>query len=310
MVSKLQLCSPMLELIALLTIVQTGYFPFLKGRDKNAYYHEYFLRGRSLLCHQIVRTKVKGRGARKASSPETEPRLYELPWMPDSRPSTSQQAKEKASQPFNATPTSAGVTSRASTMDPTLFALAERAPASSVPGFASTALPKTGLEAARLTLPFLSTSLGDALTVLNYSHALQTAAGGAYNLQRATATQGEVMLLPAAITRDNTSIDTSSTAILNSLLASLGTNPPPGARVPSSISNYAPVAPTASTHVLPVGHFKPWEDTNGTGSAAKNAYVTLLAALKAQHLCNAAAPSTAVSNQNVGASARLGPPSF
>ena len=68
------------------------YFPLLlspfffccfdaSGRDKNAYYHEYFLRGRPLLAQKITRTKVKGRGARKASSPETEPQLYDLPWL-------------------------------------------------------------------------------------------------------------------------------------------------------------------------------------------------------------------------------------
>ena len=34
-----------------------------------------------MLAQKITRTKVKGQGARKASSPDTEPRLYEYPWM-------------------------------------------------------------------------------------------------------------------------------------------------------------------------------------------------------------------------------------
>jgi len=52
------------------------------GRDKGAYYHELFLRNKRFLAHIIERIKVKGRGARKPSSPETEPYFYQLPYLP------------------------------------------------------------------------------------------------------------------------------------------------------------------------------------------------------------------------------------
>jgi hypothetical protein len=52
------------------------------GCDKGAYYHERFLRNKRFLAHIIERIKVKGRGARKPSSPETEPNFYQLPYLP------------------------------------------------------------------------------------------------------------------------------------------------------------------------------------------------------------------------------------
>ena len=91
-----------------------------RGRDKGAYYHEYFLRGRPLLAQKIARTKVKGKGARKASSPETEPRLYEFPWMPEtakadvtySGPSTSAVVADPGQQPMMAIAAAAGAVAR------------------------------------------------------------------------------------------------------------------------------------------------------------------------------------------------------
>ena len=53
------------------------------GRDKNAYYHERFLRGKHFLSHDIQRIKFKGNGARKPSSPKTEPNFYAMPYLPD-----------------------------------------------------------------------------------------------------------------------------------------------------------------------------------------------------------------------------------
>jgi HSF-type DNA-binding len=52
-----------------------------RGPDKGSYYHEYFLRGRPSLIHQMVRVKVKGTGVKAASSPEQEPNLYSFPFM-------------------------------------------------------------------------------------------------------------------------------------------------------------------------------------------------------------------------------------
>jgi hypothetical protein len=52
------------------------------GRDKGGYYHEFFLRSKPFLAHRISRTKLKNEGARKSTSPETEPNFYILPYLP------------------------------------------------------------------------------------------------------------------------------------------------------------------------------------------------------------------------------------
>jgi hypothetical protein len=54
----------------------------LVGRDKGAYYHELFLRSKRFLSHRIQRIKIKGKGARKPSSPETEPNFFSAPFLP------------------------------------------------------------------------------------------------------------------------------------------------------------------------------------------------------------------------------------
>jgi hypothetical protein len=54
----------------------------LSGRDKGAYYHELFLRSKRFLSHRIQRIKIKGKGARKPSSPETEPNFFSAPYLP------------------------------------------------------------------------------------------------------------------------------------------------------------------------------------------------------------------------------------
>jgi hypothetical protein len=54
----------------------------LAGRDKGAYYHELFLRSKRFLSHRIQRIKIKGKGARKASSPDTEPNFYNATCLP------------------------------------------------------------------------------------------------------------------------------------------------------------------------------------------------------------------------------------
>jgi hypothetical protein len=54
----------------------------LAGRDKGGYYHELFLRSKRFLSHRIQRIKIKGTGARKPSSPETEPNFYNAPFLP------------------------------------------------------------------------------------------------------------------------------------------------------------------------------------------------------------------------------------
>lgn len=56
-----------------------GFCRITTGRGKGSYYHEYFLRGKPLCSHHMVRIKVKGTGVRTASSPETEPDLFSMP---------------------------------------------------------------------------------------------------------------------------------------------------------------------------------------------------------------------------------------
>jgi hypothetical protein len=62
-----------------------SFFVFLSfcdsGRDKNGYYHELFLRGKRSIAEKILRIKIKGTGARKPSSPETEPNFYFAPFL-------------------------------------------------------------------------------------------------------------------------------------------------------------------------------------------------------------------------------------
>jgi hypothetical protein len=65
----------------------------LAGQDKGGYYHELFLRSKRFLSHRIQRIKIKGTGARKPGSPETEPNFYIAPFLPStSTPSKNAQA--------------------------------------------------------------------------------------------------------------------------------------------------------------------------------------------------------------------------
>jgi hypothetical protein len=58
---------------------------YLAGRDKGGYYHELFLRSKRFLSQRIQRIKIKGLGARKPSSPETEPNFYNAAYLPSTR---------------------------------------------------------------------------------------------------------------------------------------------------------------------------------------------------------------------------------
>jgi hypothetical protein len=112
--------------------------------DKNGYYHEYFLRSRPKLAQKITRTKVKGKGARKASSPETEPRFYELPCMEETKP-----------------PATSGAASDTSSSAPPVSAPAAVA-AAAAPAYVSDA--STTESSHRPTPP--PSSLGDALNLV------------------------------------------------------------------------------------------------------------------------------------------------
>ena len=53
-----------------------GFRRLTAGKDRGAYYHELFLRGRPDLYKRLVRIRVKGTGIKSASSPATEPDFY------------------------------------------------------------------------------------------------------------------------------------------------------------------------------------------------------------------------------------------
>ncbi|CAB9521448.1 shock factor protein 4 [Seminavis robusta] len=63
-----------------------GFMRLHKGPDKGGYYHELFLRRKPTLCRKIERTRIKGRGARKAVSHESEPNFYQMTALPPDEP--------------------------------------------------------------------------------------------------------------------------------------------------------------------------------------------------------------------------------
>lgn len=58
-----------------------GFERITHGHDKGGYYHQLFLRGMYFLAEKMVRVKVKGTMVRGATSPETEPNFYEMPFI-------------------------------------------------------------------------------------------------------------------------------------------------------------------------------------------------------------------------------------
>lgn len=60
-----------------------GFNRLTRGKDRGAYYHELFLRGKPFLAHHIQRMKVKGTGVRARSNPTQEPDLWSMEWMTD-----------------------------------------------------------------------------------------------------------------------------------------------------------------------------------------------------------------------------------
>ena len=64
--------------LSLISMYRYGFKRITSGEDRNAYYHELFLRGKPFLGYKIKRLRVKGTGVRMASSPETEPNVSGL----------------------------------------------------------------------------------------------------------------------------------------------------------------------------------------------------------------------------------------
>jgi hypothetical protein len=55
-----------------------GFCRLTRGSDSGGYYHELFLRGKSVLAKRMQRTKIKGTKFKAASSPEQEPNFYTM----------------------------------------------------------------------------------------------------------------------------------------------------------------------------------------------------------------------------------------
>lgn len=55
-----------------------GFNRLTVGKDRGAYYHEYFLRQREFLCERMNRTRIKGNGMKAVPSPSTEPDFYKM----------------------------------------------------------------------------------------------------------------------------------------------------------------------------------------------------------------------------------------
>jgi hypothetical protein len=69
------------------------------GRDKGCYYHEFFLRSKRFLARNIKRIRVKGLGARKPGSPDTEPNFYVGPFLPKESNATQYAASAEQQKP-------------------------------------------------------------------------------------------------------------------------------------------------------------------------------------------------------------------
>ncbi|KAG7355496.1 HSF-type DNA-binding protein [Nitzschia inconspicua] len=61
-----------------------GFQRLTRGKERGAYYHEMFLRGKPYLAHHIERMKVKGTGVRARSNPAQEPDFWSMEWMEES----------------------------------------------------------------------------------------------------------------------------------------------------------------------------------------------------------------------------------
>lgn len=67
-----------------------GFQRLTRGNDATGYYHELFLRGKTFLCKQMTRTKIKGTGYKAASSPDQEPDFWSMPPVNPITPSHSE----------------------------------------------------------------------------------------------------------------------------------------------------------------------------------------------------------------------------
>ena len=96
---------PLVSAVRLFLLLVCSSNSFGPGLDKNGYYHERFLRGKRFLAKRIQRTKVKGTGARKPSSPLSEPKFYQMPYLTGSAEEELGVADRAGSSRSHAAPT-------------------------------------------------------------------------------------------------------------------------------------------------------------------------------------------------------------
>jgi len=72
-----------------------GFRRITQGRDKGAYYHESFLRGRRILCQHMKRQKIKGTKVRRSIVPSMEPDFWRLPFLPDKNKQPTKEEEEE-----------------------------------------------------------------------------------------------------------------------------------------------------------------------------------------------------------------------
>lgn len=66
-----------------------GFRRITHGRDKGAYYHEYFLRGQRSLCQGMTRQKIKGTKVRRAVHAGLEPDFWKMTFLPHASSSSN-----------------------------------------------------------------------------------------------------------------------------------------------------------------------------------------------------------------------------
>jgi len=224
-----------------------GFQRITQGRDKGAYYHEYFLRSRPLLAQKIVRTKVKGRGARKASSPDTEPRFYDLPWMKDETkaPSAPKQQQEQQKQE-NGSQSANGMNAAAAAASSSTATTSAPVPSGVGMGNASSAAGLIGRLAADPSLAYAMSSLSNSQ---NHHVNLGEALGlFSYNRQAAVQQQQPYFMpstssaFASAEQQQRQQADAMNASLLNTLFGA------GNAGSYSAMSSfYAPIAPTPTT---------------------------------------------------------------
>jgi hypothetical protein len=62
-----------------------GFSRFSHGKDKGAYFHYLFIRGKCPLVRGMVRRKIKGTKVRRIMAPSDEPDFYALEWQDENR---------------------------------------------------------------------------------------------------------------------------------------------------------------------------------------------------------------------------------